>query len=508
MLITPHQALAPHSSVQNPARHPPLRVLGALALTLAIGSALGGLSYPAQAAATPATVLNMPASFADLAAQVQPTVVTVSTSGKTDSPFNRMQDPQSPRFPEGSPFQDFFQHFFEQRGGPSLGMPMRSQGSGFIIDAAGYIVTNQHVIQDAENISVTLQNGTQHVAKLIGQDKKTDLALLKITTDQPLSVARLGDADQARIGDWVVAVGNPFGLGGSFSAGIISARGRDINSGPYDDFLQIDAPINHGNSGGPLFNTRGEVIGINTAIYSPNGGNVGIGFALPINVAEPVLAQLKSQGRVERGWLGVQIQKITPELAESLGLDGAEGALVASVVPDTPAAAAKLQAGDVITAVNDEKVKDYKELSRAIAAIKAGHKTTLQVWRQGQSLSVEVTLGNAADTETALSSQAGDSQAGASLGLSLQALTPAARAKANLSNETTGVLISAVLPGSPADQQGLRPGDVILSINQQPTTSPQQVVAKVAEAVREKQRNLLLLFSRQGEQRFIALKLG
>lgn len=270
---------------------------------------------------------------------------------------------------------------------------MHALGSGFIIDPDGYVVTNNHVIDGADEITVILEGGDRLEAKVVGRDAKTDLALLKIDADEPLPYVSFGDSDAARVGDWVVAVGNPFGLGGSVTAGIISARGRDIHAGPFDDFLQVDAPINRGNSGGPLFSTSGEVIGINTAIYSPNGGNVGIGFATPSSLARTVIAQLREKGSVERGWLGVTIQSVTDDIADSLGLDEAEGALVSKVLPDSPAASAGLQQGDVILALNGQRITRFKTLPRLVAEAKTGKPATVTVWRDGREKDVTVTIG-------------------------------------------------------------------------------------------------------------------
>ncbi|HET8726465.1 MAG TPA: trypsin-like peptidase domain-containing protein, partial [Alphaproteobacteria bacterium] len=299
--------------------------------TVLSGAAIG-LTDGSQAAAPQATAGALPGSFAGLVERVSPAVVNISTTRTAES--QRMPRAPLPQFPPGSPFEEFFRHFQQPMQGG--GMPPRevtALGSGFIIDAEGYIVTNNHVVEQADDIRVTLHDGSQVEAELVGRDPKTDLALIKIDVEEKLPHLEFGDSDSLRVGDWVVAVGNPFGLGGTVTAGIVSARGRDINAGPYDDFIQTDAAINRGNSGGPTFDAEGRVVGINTAIFSPSGGSVGIGFAIPSNLARPILAELKETGSVSRGWLGVQIQEVTPEIADSLGLDAAGGALVAAVQP-------------------------------------------------------------------------------------------------------------------------------------------------------------------------------
>ena len=339
-----------------------------------------------------------PSSFSELVERVKPAVVNISTKGRTRARAGiQGQEFGMPGLPEGSPFGEFYRHFFEGHpglpGGGGVEREFEAAGSGFIISADGHVVTNNHVIEHADEIEVILSDGTRYPAKVKGRDPKTDLALLELESDESLPYVELGDSDDAQVGDWVVAVGNPFGLGGTVTAGIISARGRDIQSGPFDDFLQIDAPINRGNSGGPLFDTEGRVVGINTAIYSPSGGNVGIGFAIPSTMAKEIIAQLRAEGSVARGWLGVQIQPVTEIVAESLGLEKQQGALVASVVPDGPADRAGIETGDVIVRMNGEELDDFKDLPKLVAKAKAGSESTLEVRRQGKTRKLEVEIG-------------------------------------------------------------------------------------------------------------------
>ena len=333
-------------------------------------------------------------SFADVVERVSPAVVNIAVTKRTRSmPTAVWPD----RVPRGGEFEQFFRRFFDTPGstpdGPRFPREVRGAGSGFVIDAAGYIATNQHVIDGAEEIVVTLQTGEQLDAMVIGQDGRTDLALIKVDAPPELTALEFGDSDRARVGEWVLAIGNPFGLGGTATAGIISARGRDIRSGPYDDYLQIDAPINSGNSGGPVFNTAGEVIGVNTAIYSPNGGSIGIGFAIPANQAKAILDELRANGVVERGWLGVSIRSVDRELAESLGLDEARGARVARVEPGSPADRAGVLNGDVITEFDGVVVDSARTLSRLVGATDADERISIEVWRDGETLELTVELG-------------------------------------------------------------------------------------------------------------------
>jgi serine protease Do len=341
-----------------------------------------GSFIAAPSVVTPAYARAAPESFADLAEKLLPSVVNISTTQLTKKQGRGLEVPQ---FPPGSPFEEFFRDFFDRNRPDSQPRKSTALGSGFIVDPAGYVVTNYHVIENAEEITVILQDDTNLKAKIIGRDTKTDLALLKVEPTKPLPAVKWGDSDKSRVGDWVVAIGNPFGLGGTVTAGIISARKRNINSGDYDSFLQTDASINRGNSGGPMFNLKGEVIGVNTAIFSPSGGSIGIGFAIPARQASLIVNQLRKYGRTRRGWLGVRIQTVTDQIAESLELEGAGGALVAGVTKDGPAEAAGLKAGDVVLSFDGRKVKQMRELPRIVAETPIEKEVKLKVWRNGKS---------------------------------------------------------------------------------------------------------------------------
>ncbi|GMQ75651.1 MAG: DegQ family serine endoprotease [Gammaproteobacteria bacterium] len=455
---------------------------------------------PVDESIAPGSVQIAPPSFAKLIEAVQPAVVSIAS----DRPMDR----RMPRH-EGSPFQKFFEEQLKRQSPESMpNARIQAVGSGFIVDPDGYIVTNNHVIKDAEEITVILQDGTRYSAKVKGRDPKTDLALLKIEAPEELAYVRFGDSDKARVGDWVIAVGNPFGLGGSVSAGIISARGRDIQSGPYDDYLQIDAPINRGNSGGPLFDASGKVIGVNTAIFSPSGGNVGIGFAIPAALAEPVIAELKSEGRVARGWLGVQIQSIDEALAKTLDLEKQDGALVASVQPESPAERAGFKIGDVILAFGDQQVADARDLPRIVANTDKGDNVTVTVWRDGERKSLEVTLGSLPGEQTV--AMAGSEEVAGDtpkLGVTLSALSTEAKQHFNLSDDEVGVLIVDVMRNSPAAKIGLQRGDIISRVGQTKVTKPEEVVSEIKRAARGKDKTVLLLIKRDGINRFVAVPL-
>lgn len=484
-------------------------VAAAVATAVAAALQLTVPNAPVSAAVAPrALTAQTPDSFADLVKEVQPAVVNIATTSRI-----HMGGPGAIpefRFPEGSPFERYFREFFEHGapGQPGSGpLPKaRALGSGFIISADGYAVTNHHVIHNAEEITVTLHNGDHYPATVVGRDVKTDLALLKIDTGESLPYVEFGDSDSARVGDWVIAVGNPFGLGGSVSAGIISARGRDIQSGPFDDFLQIDAPINRGNSGGPLFDRQGKVIGVNTAIFSPSGGNVGIGFAIPSSLAKTVVASLKQNGRVDRGWLGVHIQEITGEIAQSLEMDDTQGALIAGVEPDGPADSAGFRTGDVILEFDGKPVEKVKDLPRIVAAANASDTVEVRVLRDGEEKTIEVTIGRMPNDDGPASNAPADKSPGAGkLGLALAPLTPETRQRLRLPDSTEGVVIADVERNSPAAREGIRPGDVIKRVGSRKVTSP----GEVAEAVKDyaDRKAVLLLISRQGNDRFIAVPL-
>lgn len=443
-------------------------------------------------------------SFADVIDSVSPAVVNIMVSKVEQVASTAFEFPQG-RSRGPAPLDEFFGRFFDV---PTQPRERRSegQGSGFIIDPSGYIVTNNHVAGDAEKIVVTMQDGRKFDAKLVGHDAKTDLAVVKIEGSN-LPYVAFGDSDRARVGDWVVAIGNPFGLGGTATAGIISARGRDIQSGPYDDYLQLDAPINFGNSGGPVFNTAGEVIGVNTAIFSPNGGNIGIGFAIPANQAKSIVTALKENGSVERGWLGVQIQNLDDEIAASLGLSSKDGALVADVVGGGPAAEGGVLAGDVITKFNGRAIDSARTLSRVVAEAEPTKPAKVTVWRDGKSRELTVQLGNAAQNEQVASNASpGGAQQGASaaLGLTLRPLSDQDRERLGVPKDVQGALVAAVDPNSAAAEKGMRPGDVITRINQQRVNNVGDAVAAL-NAAKQSDSRALLLVRRGDSQRFVAL---
>ncbi len=480
-----------------------------LALALLLGGAallpvVPGIATPLNAAPLPAG--ELPGSFADLVERVSPAVVSIIAT--RPAPAAVSFDGMAP----DNPLAPFFRDFGLRPDGQSpKGQPPaprrdgQAMGSGFIIDPEGYVVTNNHVIAEATSVAVVLEDGRRLDATVVGRDDKVDLALLKVESDTPLPHLAFGDSDRVRVGDWTIAVGNPFGLGGTVTAGIVSARGRDINSGPYDDYLQIDASINRGNSGGPTFDVHGNVIGINTAIFSPTGGNVGIGFAIPSNLAEPLLAQLKEQGHITRGWLGVQIQAVTPLVAESLGLGEARGALVAQVTPESPAAAAGLAVGDVILEIAGEPIDTVRELTRRVALARPGEPQPFTVWRHGEALSLEVAPGEAPAPQLAAAEPQPATPAATTveaLGLQLASLDDAARAAAGLAPDAEGVVVVAA-EGSAAEW--LQVGDVILSVDNEPVASPEQVAERVAAAEAKERAAVLVLINRQGEQRFATL---
>jgi serine protease Do len=491
-------------------------IAGALSFILA-GVQLPGLSIaaePTQPVQLQADSWQQrPASFSDLIKQVKPAVVSITTTGKTTMPES-LQKFQfgMPELPGGSPPNEFFKRFFDNMPETPEGghqHDMQGAGSGFIISADGYIVTNYHVIDKATEINIIMNDGSRSTAMIKGIDPKTDLALLKIESDTALPFVAFGDSDSADVGDWVVAVGNQFGLGGSATAGIISARGRDIQSGPFDDFLQIDAPINRGNSGGPLFDTQGHVIGINTAIFSPSGGNVGIGFAIPSNIASDIVAQLKDQGEVTRGWLGIQIQPVTQEIAESLGLEQARGAIVASVVKGSPASRSDIKPGDVIMAMDGEPVDDFKDLPKEVAVTRIGSEVVLKLQRDGSTQQVEVVIGSMPGEEEQLAqSERGNTVDKAELGLQLASLTPETRKRFNVAKASSGVLVASVENGSPASKAGIRPGSVINMVGQKSVDTPDDIIERVRLAAEKKQSAVLLRVEYQGENRFVAVKLA
>jgi serine protease Do len=447
-----------------------------------------------------------PQPFADLAARLLPAVVNISTSQMVKA------DGKPANAPDSSPYDQFFKDFFDHDAGKSH--KSVSLGSGFIIDKGGYVVTNNHVIEGADEITVILQDDTNLKATLVGTDTRADLALLKVSTDHDLPSVAFGDSDRERVGDWVMAVGNPFGLGGTVTSGILSARAREINptSGPYDDFLQTDAPINRGNSGGPLFNMDGEVIGINSAIFSPSGGSIGIGFAIPSAVASHIIGQIREFGHVRRGYLGARIQTVDPEVASDLGLDGPSGVLIAGLVPDGPAARAGIQPGDVLLTVAGTKIDTVKRLERVVsdAAVDQDVAVTLSRAHDLKTVSVKIGEAQAEPTQVAALPKPGDKPvsgaAVSALGLTLSPATPELKSKYQL-DENAQVVVTAVAEGGPAADKDLKPGDVVVEVAQEEVKGLADVTRKIDEAREAGHKSVLMLIDRSGDLRFVAVRL-
>ncbi len=492
------------------------------AATLVLSTALAVPAMPLLTA--PAQARGAPDSFADLADKLSPGVVNVSSSTNVQARGDKPVGPEMPMFPPGSPFEQFFRDFMERnhRGAPGGGgggpvQPphrMQSLGSGFIIDPSGIIVTNNHVIDGADEINVTLHDNTTLKATLLGRDEKVDVAVLKVTSDKPLPFVSFGDSDKARVGDWVLAIGNPFGLGGSVTAGIVSARGRDIQQGPYDNFIQTDAPINRGNSGGPLFDMDGDVIGINTAIYSPSGGSIGIGFSIPSNLAKNVVAQLRDFGHTRRGWLGVKIQQVTPDVAEGFGLHEPSGALVAGVTDNGPADKATMHNGDIILKFNGEDVKDMHSLPRIVAETAIGKQVPVVIWRDGKQQTLPTTVGEMPDDQQQVAAVAPEKTSPtkplelSGLGLKLAPLTADARDKFQLAQDLKGVLITDVASGTPAADRGLKAGDVIVEVQQEEVATPADVQDRVEKARKASRKSVLMLVQGADGQRWVPLSLS
>ncbi len=502
-------ATSPHptrfSLVKSPRAALRAAMAGLLILVLT-GSALIPL--------TGAQARGAPDSFADLAARLSPAVVNISSEPKV---AGKRSGPELPQFPPGSPYEDFFRDFFDRnRPQPQQRRRTSALGSGFIIDKGGIVVTNNHVIEGADKITVILQDNTRLKAEIVGRDKKTDLAVLRVKPNKDLPFVKLGDSDALRVGDWVVAIGNPFGLGGSVTAGIVSARGRDIKSGPYDDFIQTDASINRGNSGGPLFNMNGDVVGINTVIFSPSGGSIGIGFSIPASTAKGIINQLIRFGRTKRGWLGVRIQSVTEEIAESLGLDKAAGALVASVTAKSPAEKGKIKAGDVILKFNGRDVNAMRKLPRIVADTEIGRDVDVVVWRDGKKVHIKIAVGELdeekppqlASREDGKKSGKGREQSIPSLGLTLMRVDDGARKRFELTQESKGVVVTKVDPKGAAAEKGIRPGDLIVEVNQDPVKGPAEVRDRVKDARQAGRKSVLLLLKGQSGLRFVAVRIG
>ena len=482
----------------------------AFAALTATALAVSAFSAPALA--------RGPDAIAEVAETVIDAVVNISTSQTIDSKVGPM-----PQLPPGSPFEEFFDEFFKNRRGQGDNpnrehTPRRvnSLGSGFILDASGIVVTNNHVISDADEINVILNDGTKLKAEIIGRDQKTDIALLRVKPDKPLKAVKFGDSEKLRLGEWVIAIGNPFSLGGTVTAGIVSARNRDINSGPYDNYIQTDAAINRGNSGGPLFNLEGEVIGVNTAIISPSGGSIGIGFAVPSKTAVPVIDQLRQFGETRRGWLGVRIQQVNDEIAESLGMKQTRGALVAGVDDKGPAKPAGIEPGDVIVNFDGREIKEMRDLPRVVADTPVGKEVPVTVIRKGKEETKRVKLGRLEDGEKKLAAAKNEgsglpeekSVVKKTLGLDLANLTDDLRKRYKIKESVKGVVITGVAEGSGASDKRLAAGDVIVEVAQEPVSNAADVQKKVDQLKKDGRKSALLLVANaEGEVRFVALPL-
>ncbi len=480
---------------------------GALAAMLLAGTALGGfavvhagMAATTEGAITPTLSAHGVPDFADLVAQVKPAVVSITV--KLD--MEQMADETSAD--EAGPRSFPMPH----SGHPHEGRPQgaEARGSGFIIDAEGTVVTNNHVVEHAKSISVAMDDGTELPAKLIGRDPRTDVAVLRVDAGHKLPFIVLGDSDTVRPGEWVVAMGNPFGLGGTVTAGIVSARGRDIGAGPYDSFLQVDAPINQGNSGGPLFTQDGKVVGMNTAILSPTGGSIGIGFAIPANMVKTVVADLEKDGHVARGYLGVTAQPVTAEMSKALHLPHGGGALVAAVEPGSPAAKAGLVPGDVIDQVEGKPVATPRDLAVDVAAVKPGDTTKLEYVRDGEKQTASIAVGELPNEKTADRGQAGPEEHQGKVGLALAPISPEMRGKLDLPEGTKGAIVAAVRPGSPAEAAGIEAGDVVLSVGTKPVASPEEAVRAIRAASKTKDGTLALRIFRDGQASFIAVDMN
>lgn len=477
---------------------------------VAAGIVIGGMAafQPIQAA-----YAQGPVSVADLAEGLADAVVNISTAQTVQG---RRSVPM-PQVPEGSPFQEFFEEFFNRQNRDD-DQPRRVQslGSGFVIDGeAGIIITNNHVIEGADEITANFNDGTKLKATLLGTDEKTDLAVLQVEPTTPLKAVSFGDSDAIRVGDWVMAIGNPFGLGGTVTVGIVSARNRDINSGPYDNFIQTDASINRGNSGGPLFDMEGNVIGINTAIISPSGGSIGIGFAIPANTAMNVIDQLRKFGETRRGWLGVRIQEVTDEIADSLAMDKAMGALVAGVTDDGPAAKAKIEPGDVIIKFDGKDVDTMRELPRMVAETEIGKEVEVTVLRKGEEVVISVILEQLVETEVTEASATEEEEPAEKpveksevLGMSLAVLDDALRKQFSIDEDVSGVVVTEVKPGTSAEEKRVMAGDVIKEVAQETVETPEDVMAEIDKLKKDNRRSaLLLLANPTGDVRFVPVRI-
>jgi serine protease Do len=483
---------------------------GRLGLAIFVAAAIAWPGPAAQAAP------RGPDAISDVAEAVIDAVVNISTKQTVDMSNNAM-----PQLPPGSPFEEFFDEFFKNRrgqGGPGNQTPRRvsSLGSGFIIDTSGLVVTNNHVIADSDEITVILNDGTNLKAEIVGRDTKTDLALLRVKSDKPLKAVKFGDSDKLRLGEWVIAIGNPFSLGGTVTAGIVSARNRDIQSGPYDNYIQTDAAINRGNSGGPLFNLNGDVIGVNTAIISPTGGSIGIGFAVPSKTVVAVIDQLRQFKEVRRGWLGVRIQQVTDEIADSLNIKPPRGALIAGIDDKGPAKPAGIEPGDVVVKFDGQDIKEMRDLPKIVAETPVGKDVEVTIIRKGKEEKKTVKLGRLEDDvkQAALTQKKDDAGTDdkpvikKALGLDLANLTPELRKKHNIKDKVKGVVITGVDPNSAASEKRLMPGMVIAEVQQQPVATAAELQQRIDKLKKDgKKAVVLLVVSPDGDPTFVALSL-
>jgi len=493
--ITPLSRLMPSSRRS-------LRLKATASSLVALMMVSGMILAPHRAQADPVFVeAPQISSFADLIDAVKPAVVSITVKGRPSASRQQFRDPMFDMLPDDHPLKRFFNERRRRGGEPRANerRPLRpmGQGSGFFISEDGYIVTNNHVVRGGSEYTIIMTDGEEYQAKLVGADSRTDVAVLKVDGDHKFTYVDFADDSKVRIGDWVVAIGNPMGLGGTVTAGVVSARGRDMGASSYNDFIQIDAAINPGNSGGPSFNLNGQVVGINTMILSPNGGNIGLGFAVPASTAKPVIEQLIKNGKVERGWLGVQIQPVTKDVADSLGLAEARGAIVAEATENGPAKKAGIQSGDVILSVNDQAVADPRELARTVAALPVGEEATVTLWREGASLDIRVTIA-AMSAEAAAEADSQEESSGSLEDYGLT-VTPA--------EDGNGVVVSDVDPDSDAAEKGIRVGDIIRRVNNMRVTRASDIVTAIEEAAKAGRGAILLQIETSGQNRFVAIPL-